>query len=348
VLLNGRPINSVRMSDTTAAVPTNHDKVMIPSSAILPGINRLSVMVNLQPVLDCASRDFQGLWVNIWPESLIHLPLVAETFDPNVAQDLATLPAPFTYEPTLGTTAFVLERNNLESWQNAMKIAKFLGSAVNGSLTKFSVFYGDAVPADDRAKYNLLIVGRPSQIPIVTEINNDLPAPFLTGSDVASGNGNFQVTYRIPPDSPMGYVEILHSPWNPSNVVLAILGNTTQGVNWATTALVDSTLRWRLGGNFAVIDDKQIVSSDTQNVETGSETVLATAVPSAVPTSLNEAAAVESPETHPIWIMPVVMVSVGLILIIIVVTVIQNRGHIKVRKQHSEMQKKDSDDDTHE
>ena len=39
LLLNGQPIGSVRMNDTTASLPTNQLKIMIPPAAIKPGDN---------------------------------------------------------------------------------------------------------------------------------------------------------------------------------------------------------------------------------------------------------------------------------------------------------------------
>jgi hypothetical protein len=242
---------------------------------------------------------------------------MATFIDPFISWDLAAFPTPFIYDSTLGSTAFVLERNDLESWRNAMQIAFFLGDHANGTLIQLSAFYGDAMPVAERSKYHLLIIGRPSKMPIVAEMNNDLPAPFLSDSDIVSDTGNFQVTYRIPPDSPMGYIETMLSPWNSENVVLAILGNTTQGVNWAAAALVDSDLRWQLGGNFAVVNNKQIISSSTRYVETSSGEVPAAEIPSIVATPLS-GTATGLPMTRSGWILPVLIVSIGLIAIFIV------------------------------
>ena len=211
---------------------------------------------------ECSPPDARGLWVNIWPQSKLHLPLVAVSSIPTTPQNLGTYPAPFNYDPALGSTAFVLEHNDLESWQNAMQIASYLGYQTNGSIIELAAFYGDEFPETERSNYNLLVIGRPSQMPIVREMNNNLPAPFLEGSDVA-GESNFQVTYRIPSDSSMGYIETMLSPWNSNNGVLAILGNTTEGVNWAAKALIDPVLRSRLGGNFAVVNNNQILTANT-------------------------------------------------------------------------------------
>lgn len=346
VLLNDQPIGSVRMSDVTADVPTNHAKIMIPPSAVLQGVNRLSVRVTLEPVNDCTPLNSLGLWVNIWSESLLHLPLMPSTpRNPVIFQDLVVYPAPFIYNSTLGNTAFVLEHNDLASWRSAMQIAFFLGYQADGSLVQLSAFYGDAMPTTERSKYHLLIMGRPSQMPIIGEMNNDLPAPFLTDNDVVSENGNFPVTYRIPLDSSMGYIETMLSPWNSENVVLAILGNTTQGVNWAATALVDSTLRGQLGGSFAVVNNKQIISSDTRYVVTGSSEVADADIPDVIATP-GIMTVPNFPMTRPVWIIPALIVSIGLIVIVMVIVIIQNQSRINTRKQGEEVQIKDGGSDS--
>ena len=263
VLLNGKPIGSVRMSDASASLSTNKTLINIPASAVIPGKNWLEVRVNLLPNDECAPQNTRGLWVNIWPESTLHLPLELTPINPVSNLGLASYPAPFIYYPLLDNTAFVLLHNDLESWRAALKIAAFLGSNANGPVIALNVYYGDDLPEAERSKYNLLIIGRPSQMPVMGEINKTLPIPFLDGSDVLA-DGNFQVTYRIPPDSPMGYMEIMPSPWNSDNVILAILGNTAQGLSWATSSLIDPDLRNRLAGNFAVINDKQIITTDTR------------------------------------------------------------------------------------
>jgi cellulose synthase operon protein B len=338
VLLNNQSIGSVRMSDATASVPTNHVKIMIPPSAVIQGVNRLSVRVTLEPTSDCTPLNSRGLWVNVWPESLIHLPLISVPFSPVILQDLTNYSAPFINDATLANTAFVLERDNPDSWRSAMQISNFLGYLADGSITQLSVFYGDEMLVEDRAKYHLLVVGRPSKMPIVGEMNNDLPAPFLDGNDVVSENGNFPVTYRVPADSPMGYVEMILSPWNSKNVVLAILGNTTQGVNWAATALVDSKLNGQLKGDFTIINDKQIISSNTRYAEAGFGAITNVETPGVIATP-GDVTVADLQTTRPGWILPVLVVSIGLIVIVFVMAVFQNRSRNATKKRSEEAQK---------
>jgi hypothetical protein len=324
VSLNDQPIGSIRMSDATASQPTNHEKITIPPSAIVSGINRLDVTGYMVPLYDCSPPNVQGLWINIWPQSNFHLPLVGASISPVAPQDMAAYPAPFIYDPTLGNTAFVVEHNDLESWRKALQIAAYLGNQASGPLTALAVFYGDELPIAERPKYNLLVIGRPSMLPIVTELNDNLPAPFSSGSDQAS-ESNFQVTYRIAPDSSLGYIETMLSPWNPNNVVLAILGNTTQGVSWAASALIDSKMRSRLAGNFAVVNDQQIVTTDIRfaalNTTTG---ITTTALPSIADAPIDIGSIQESP-SRPRWILPVIATLVGLIVLILMIVIFRNR-----------------------
>jgi hypothetical protein len=331
VMLNNRPIGSVRMNDTTASQSINQVKITIPPSEILPGKNRIDVIVNIVPLDDCTPPNLQGLWINIWPESMLHLPLTQATVNPLTVQALNSYPAPFIYNPLLSDTAFVLQKNDLAGWTSAVHIASYLGDRANGPVTELSAFYGDNIPQTERAKYNLIIIGQPSQLPLIKDINESLPAPFSTGSDLATEN-NFQVTYRIPPDSPMGYVEIMTSPWNPANVVLGILGNTSEGVGWASTSLIDPTLRSRLAGNFASIYNRQIITTDTRLASnlTGNSSAQVPNVPNQPTVTPPTYASVARPG----WILPVLVISIILIIIILIVVIFGNWLGNRTRGPH--------------
>jgi hypothetical protein len=177
-----------------------------------------------------------------------------------------------------------------------------------------------------------LVIGRPSQMPIVREMNNNLPAPFLDDSDMA-GEGNFQVTYRIPSDSPMGYIETMQSPWNSNNVVLAILGNTTEGVNWAAKALIDPVLRSRLGGNFAVVNNSQILTTNTLYSVASTGQISVTQPPSVEDAPLGvPSTQTQVPDARPVWVLPTMALSVGLIVLTIVIVIVRHRSLNSARR----------------
>jgi len=174
-----------------------------------------------------------------------------------------------------------------------------------------------------------LIIGRPSQTPIMGEINKTLPIPFLSGSDVLA-DGNFQVTYRIPSDSPMGYMEIMPSPWNSDNVILAVLGNTAQGLSWATSSLIKPTLRDRLAGNFAVINDKQIITTDTRLAPTIKSVPTESAEIVVIPSN-NETTTSTSSDQQTTWVFPTFIGSVVLIALLSAFVFIRSWSRNRIR-----------------
>jgi hypothetical protein len=320
VLLNDRPIGSVRLDDTSASRSINRVKIDIPPSAVISGNNSLVLRADLVPIDNCTPPGVQGLWLRIWPESTLHLPLEEMlVIDPVSDVNLAAFPAPFANDTTLGNTAFLLPRNNLDAWREAARIAGFLGYRASGPLTTLSVFYGDGFPETERSRFNLLAVGRPSELPVIGEINDALPGPFSKGSDIAIET-NFQVTYQIPSDLPIGYVEVIPSPWNSEKVVFAALGNSAQGVKWAASSLIDPDISWQLAGNFAAVTDQQIVTTDTR-LTSSSSTGLSTESPvENIPlVSPNQ----EQPPVaaRPDWILPALILTIALIVLILAIVV---------------------------
>src|SRR5205823_3209394 len=120
-----------------------------------------------------------------------------------------------------------------------------------------------AVPEQVRKERDLLLVGRPSALPLVNELGSALPAPFTPGSAVAS-EPDATVAYQTPQDASLGYLELLAAPWSGERTVLAVLGSTDEGLRWAGAALTTPKLRGALTGNLAVISGDQINSRDTR------------------------------------------------------------------------------------
>ena len=318
VSINGQPIGSVRMSDATAGQANNHVQFSIPATVILPGYNRLDIKANLIPNDACTNPQLDGLWVTIWPDSNLHLPVTTAQVNTNSAIDLSAYPAPFTFQPTLGDTAFVLPHDDLEAWRSALQVAGFLGNRTKSALFTFSVFYGDEMKDADRAKFNLVLIGRSSQLPIVADMNSSLPAPFDKASDVAIETG-MQVTYNIPPSAPAGYLELFPSPWNPANLVLAAMGNSSQGVTWAASALVDPLLRGRLAGNFATISGTQVITADTRHSPYADIIAPVPANPDGTASKLD---LTPPAANQPGWILPAIYLASALILLVLVAALI--------------------------
>lgn len=321
VLVNGQPVGSARFSEQTAAQANNELIFNLPATVMVPGYNRLEIKASLFPVDACTDPQLDGLWATLWPDSTLHLPLNPAQVAPLAQIDLSSYPAPFTNQPTLANTAFVLPHGDLQVWRSALRIASFLGDRSSGALFTFATFYGDELTEADRAAYNLVVLGQPSQLPLVAEMNSSLPAPFDPASDVAI-ESNLQVKFEIPATSPVGYVELLPSPWNPDHLVIAGLGNSPQGVVWAASALVDAPLRSQLAGNFAAISGTQVVTTDTRFSSALPETANVE-IPVGQPGAGGQVDLTPPATDRPAWILPVIFVALGLMLLVLLVIVIR-------------------------
>jgi hypothetical protein len=315
VQINGQPVGSVRFSDSTASKAINRIRINIPSSVVVSGPNTLEVISNLEPIDNCSIPNLRGLWATVWGESRFHLPFTQALVETNLAFGLAQFPAPFVFDPSLSTTAFVLQRDDPESWRSALQVASYLGDYSNGSVILLKTFYADAVPDSARANLHMIVLGLVPQLPIVAELNDHLPAPFESETGIASER-NMLVTFRIPPDSPVGYVELLPSPWNDRNAIILAVGNLRQGADWASATLHVSGLRSRLAGNFAVVNDQQVTTTDTR-ISLPAGSVAPTAQPNVEVVPPGPVNAIPLAESRPTWILPALFVTLGVMVIIL-------------------------------
>ena len=264
ILLNEIPIGSVRLSDQTAAFTTV--RFPLPSSVLRPGVNRIRIEAELRPTSECYSRDTAVAWLTIHDDSSVNLSLEeASTSGFLPSADLANYPNPFVHDSTLSDVAFVLPANEPNAWNTALQIAKDLGDEAEGIFMGLEVALTNDLPEDILNNYHLLIVGRPSTLPVLNVLENELPLPFIAGTNTAIEE-NLQITYRLSPDENVGYIELLPSPFNQRQFIIAVLGTTDEAVQSAGLTLSTQDLRRDLVGNLSIIDGSQIVSQTVRPV----------------------------------------------------------------------------------
>jgi cellulose synthase operon protein B len=269
VSLNNEPIASVRLDDTSTRLGST--RVTLPGSAMQAGSNQLTFRADLLPRVTCVDPRGSGLWMSIRPETMLHLPLgPAPASEITQTIDLSRYPAPFTARPNFGGLAFVLAAEDPASWHVAADIAFDLGRQSQGAPLDLVVVVGDTVPEQVRKERDLLLIGRPSTLPLIGELRSTLPAPFEPDADVATEPG-VQVAYRMQPGTSIGYLELLPAPWSAERTVLAVLGSTDEGLGWAGAALTMPRLRSQVSGNLVVIDGEQVESRDTRPKHTEAE-----------------------------------------------------------------------------
>jgi hypothetical protein len=325
IFLNGQPLGSVRLNDENSRLTT--ERFSIPASLLLPGDNQLVVQAELAPLDECTAFDWDSMWFTIFPDSLLHIPLSPAPFVTNLLRDLGVYPYPFVGDPTLGSLAFIVPQGDLLAWQTAARIAFGMSNRANGALYQLSVAFADQAPEDLLRTRDLILVGQPDQLPLLQELNDELPAPFEAGSNLAVERDS-QVLYRIPVGTSLGYLQLVPSKWSSTNTVLAVLGSTPQGLTWAGDALIVGTLRSKLNGDFAVVQGEQVLSSDSRR-SAGTGNLAATLAPTAGVVVEPEAAPTitpipvqpASPGAQPPapdnnWILPVV-IGLGALMVIV-------------------------------
>ncbi|MGZ9165181.1 MAG: cellulose biosynthesis cyclic di-GMP-binding regulatory protein BcsB [Anaerolineales bacterium] len=321
ISLNGNLIGSLRFSDETAGTATQ--RIRISPSLVLPGGNQLRIQAELAAPTSCSLADSTNLWASILPESSLYLPLIQAPVGFNSVQNLSVYPYPFVNIPTLSNTAFILDKDNPASWATASQIAFGLGGRVRGAVIDLAVAFDDAVPEEMRSNQDLIVVGLPSDLTLISELKDTLPAPFEDGQNVPVVD-NQQVSYRFPPETSMGYLQLLASPWNPSQTILTVVGSTNDGVQLAGNALSDPLQRSRLAGNLAVVSAENISVVDTRtgmgmggiadNPDVISEPVSPASDPSP-----------SVPAARPTWILPAVGVLVFLIIVVLIAALVSSR-----------------------
>lgn len=304
--LNGQPIRGLRLDDETAALNTL--RLNIPASAVRSGVNELAIDTQFAPEIACSTSDATDLWMTIWPESALHLPL--NSLDSRTVSrfDLGNYPQPFSSNASLDTTAFVLPSNDPVAWDVAAQVAFKLGTHTAKQVVDLTVAYGDAIPENVRTERDLLVIGQPQALALIGELSDALPLPFEAGTNTATERGEL-VMYRTPQDTDSGYVQLLTAPWNAKRAVLVVLGGTDEAVRQAGAALIASDVNHTLRGNLAIVRDNQVVS-------TGQSGVVDSTVASATDGT-------QAPEITPFvvqrpsWILPTISAAAILILVII-------------------------------
>ena len=315
--LNSVPIGNIVFNKDESEFSTH--RIAIPPGALAAGMNDLQILVDLSS-LDACIIDY--VWVAISETSLIHLEttnIVQTQFVPGFGLGLKSYPELIIYNDyNLNDLAIVLPKSNPAAWDTAVKIMYQIGDVSLLEIPNLTAWYADNVPDTVKNNKAIMVFGRASTLPFISEINDDLPAPFESDSDIPL-EPDMRVSYRIPSNINLGYLELLPSPWNPEKPIFAILGNSDQGIIIAGKMLTNPILADQLNGDFAISNGSQVVAAYSKRL-TGEERLLTQIIPEAevilVTPVANPQPAVEI-VTQASWIVPAFIVTSIMIIIIL-------------------------------
>ncbi|MCA9930502.1 MAG: cellulose biosynthesis cyclic di-GMP-binding regulatory protein BcsB, partial [Anaerolineales bacterium] len=271
--INGEQVGSVRFDQSSTSL--TQVRFNIPRYAVHAGDNELLVKAELMPQDNCINPNFEGIWLSLSSDSGLHMPLTASEAEARSSFDLSDYPTPFDYDFSLSNLTIVVPPDDVSAWQTAVQLIADLGDRVDVPYAAVHVAFADNIPEAERNANHLILIGRPSQLDMIGELTEVMPAPFAPGSDLAD-ESNQRVKFRLPADSEVGYLEFFPSPWNQNRVILSVLGSSESAVNWSATALIDPRLNGRLEGNLAVVQGEQIISELEQLTQTQTASTLNT------------------------------------------------------------------------
>lgn len=309
-------------------------QIPIPPGILRYGENKLEVRASMLELPSCDSTVISDPWFTISDQTRINLP-IAQSRNPSqsILRDLKFFPELYTTTSDLGDVAFVVS-SDPSTWKTAGLLAYTLGSTVQPAMSNLKVYYGDNIPDEVRADRSMIVVGKASDLPFVSELNDQLPAPFDLATNTASER-QLQISYRIPEGQNVGYLELLPSPFNAERTILLVSGNSDVGVGISGTVLTLSDLQDRLAGIFAVTNGEFIATGNASSVFSivgegvpGAEQVITTPIPAP-----SQAASVPIP----VWLVPFMIISLLMVTTIVVYIVFSFIKKERLRRVHEKI-----------
>lgn len=315
------------------------DRIEILPNILRRGRNTLTFVSSFVLSDNCYAPDLDATWVTISGDSTLHLPSSTRDLALGRGINLRNFPQFLLREEGLEDMAVILPQNDLQSWNNAMEIAYSLGKDAAIRIARLSAFYANDIPEEVLQEKNLLVVGKASSLPILSDLNQFFPAPFPDNSDEAEQPA-LLVNYRLLPGVSVGYLELLPSPWNLDNVILAVMGNSEVGIPMATRALLEETLANQLIGNFSILYGTQVLSTDTRLGPTRDGLTAEMpddAIVQEEAAPLAEDVTQAEPQDFvvrgtPDWIIPLLGAS-SLIILVLVIFVLRREAKMKVKNK---------------
>lgn len=303
VLFNRKPVASLALTPETALDGSLRVKLSnVEIQTTRP--NRITVQVNMAtpPTAKCVDAESEQAWFVVSRSSTIFL---AHKTNPNVKLDLANYPYPFNAPSTLSKFLLALPSTPTNAeWGIALNLASSIGSSSRSrTLVPSATMGAEKLSAEVLAEYNIVAVGRPSRNDLIQQANEDLPQPFIPGSDEIDQRLD-DVIFRLSADLSLGYIQLISSPWNKDNAFLALTGTTDDSVQLSVKTI---NQRRRLPGDLVLVREDQINSFDTRTLtQQGVAAAVATAVPevTAVASKTEAVATPTPPVATPVSAIP--------------------------------------------
>lgn len=250
--LNGQPIGSVPL---TGASSEQTVEFALPIHDLRVGKNNsLRFLATMYVADPCAAVGTPLAWTRIRNQSELFLPHLSLSTTVTPPSLTAMLPA-----ADLNDLVVVMpaqpEPTDLSSLNLMMN--KFGAESVGFGFSP-QVMLPPISPTITLTDSFVVAIGRPSANGLIGLVNDQLPQPFVAGTDMAALTiGN--VVYQLPAGFSLGMIQKLPAPWNPNRPLWLITGTTSQAVQWASEVYATSPAD-QLVGDIILIQEEQLLS----------------------------------------------------------------------------------------
>jgi hypothetical protein len=177
-------------------------------------------IANLLPTNNCQQVDKNSSWTRIYADSYFQV-----SFSSVPTPDLSFFPYPFVSVKNSDPVEIILPDNpNISELQSAFSMVALLGSGSIADLN-ISVKRTAATTSDTLSGRNLILLGTPSRVPLIDDIQNSTKNNVLLN------------VYKVLGAPQIGFFHAAVSPWDEHMNVLAIYGDTEAGFDAASNAL---------------------------------------------------------------------------------------------------------------
>ena len=269
VLIDDIPIASLPLEQRTRVdgvvqVEQRQARITIPPELIdTGGSNTLAFVANIDGDWACDIPARDSAWVTVSRSSLLAMPQQAAetTFPPRVS----SFPLAFNRLPNLANVWINLPAEPAPyELDQAVRAAAALGTGLQGGNGLVPAVNLGELPANtDVALYDFIVIGLPTENPLLREVNSSLSQPFLPESNTLEQVLD-DVSYRVLPGVELGVLQTVISPWNADRVVLVISGTGPDGLMAAGEALFGDTFNRReLAGDVVFTGGRSVSAVDT-------------------------------------------------------------------------------------
>lgn len=246
------PIKAGMVGEQVIRIPLRKEDIRVGAA------NFLRLEAVMQSELDCASFDYRANWVSLRETSRLNLPYVKVT-NPELLSPFLHPSYYLIYEPGMLVS---LPAQPVKAEISALANLARLVGAQNEAFADIVVSMDPRLDMTSYADRHIVLFGRPTTNPLIMELNDVVPQPFVAGEDnLKQRIGG--VAYRVSQGIDLGMVEVIPAPWNKFKGISVVTGTSEAGLGLALDTFSDADSLFDLFGDLLFVTSTDVLSFPT-------------------------------------------------------------------------------------